>query len=82
VSELRAVRDSVLATAAEQAPGDSADQTLISNTVLQDFRMIVAPTAPAAGAIGLSPEQLGLLHCRHVEPVRTLPLNVRKNANA
>jgi arginine N-succinyltransferase len=81
VSELRAVRDSVLASAAEQAPGDSAELTLISNTVLQDFRMIVASTAPGAGAIGLSSDQLELLHCRHGDQVRTLSLNVRKNAN-
>jgi arginine N-succinyltransferase len=82
VSELRAVRDSVLATATEQAPEDSADQTLISNTVLQDFRMIVASSAPGANGIGLSAAQLDLLHCRHGDQVRTLPLNVRKNANA
>jgi arginine N-succinyltransferase len=82
VSELRAVRDSVLATAAEQAPGDSADQTLISNTVLQDFRMIVAAAAPGANGIGLSAAQLDLLHCRHGDQLRTLPLNVRKNQNA
>jgi arginine N-succinyltransferase len=82
VSELRALRDSVLATAAEQAPDDNADQTLISNTVLQDFRMIVAATAPGAGGIGLSAEQLELLHCRHGDQVRALSLNARKNANA
>jgi arginine N-succinyltransferase len=82
VSELRAVRDSVLATAAEQAPGDSADQTLIANTVLQDFRMIVAAAAPGTNGIGLSAAQLDLLHCRHGDQLRTLPLNVRKNQNA
>jgi arginine N-succinyltransferase len=82
VAELRAVRDSVLATTAEQAPHDSTDQTLISNTVLQDFRMIVAATAPGAGGIGLSAEQLDLLHCRHGDQVRALSLNVRKNPNA
>jgi arginine N-succinyltransferase len=81
VSELRAVRDSVLATAVEQGPADSADQTLISNTVLQDFRMIVAATAPGAGGIGLSAAQLELLHCRHGDQVRALPLNVRKHTN-
>jgi arginine N-succinyltransferase len=82
VAELRAMRDSVLATAAEQAPHDSADQTLISNTVLQDFRMIVAATAPGAGGIGLSAGQLNLLHCRHGDQVRALSLNVRRNPNA
>jgi arginine N-succinyltransferase len=49
--------------------------------VLQDFRMIVARSTPAAGAIALSAAQLGLLHCAHGDPVRTLPLNVRKNPN-
>jgi arginine N-succinyltransferase len=81
VSELRAVRDSVLATATEQALEDSADLTLVSNTVLQDFRMIVAPSAAGPGGIGLSAAQLDLLQCRHGDQVRTLSLNARKNAN-
>jgi arginine N-succinyltransferase len=81
VAELRSVRDSVLVAATEALPLGESEQTLISNTVLQDFRMIVAASTPAAGAIGLSAAQLQLLHCAHGDPVRTLPLNVRKNAN-
>ena len=81
VSELRAVRDSALVTAAEGAPSPESEQTLISNTVLQDFRMIVAQSTPATGAIDLSAAQLELLHCAHGDQLRTLPLNVRKNAH-
>jgi arginine N-succinyltransferase len=82
VSELRAVRDSVLVTAVEGAAPPDSEHTLISNTVLQDFRMIVAHSTPGAGAIALTAAQLGLLHCQHGEQLRTLPLNVRKNVNA
>ena len=81
VSELRAVRDSTLVAAAEGAPSGESEQTLISNTVLRDFRMIVAESTPAAGAIALSVAQLDLLQCAHGDQLRTLPLNVRKNAN-
>jgi arginine N-succinyltransferase len=81
VSELRAVRDSALVTAAEGAPAAESEQTLISNTVLQDFRMIVAQSTPSAGAVALSAAQLELLHCAHGDQLRTLPLNVRKNAH-
>jgi arginine N-succinyltransferase len=81
VAELRSVRDSVVNAATEAAAPAESEQTLISNTVLQDFRMIVARSTPAAGAIALSAAQLGLLHCAHGDPVRTLPLNVRKNPN-
>ncbi|MDQ2990518.1 MAG: arginine N-succinyltransferase, partial [Pseudomonadota bacterium] len=63
------------------APPDS-EHTLISNTVLQDFRMIVASSTPAAGEIALTAAQLELLHCHHGDQLRTLPLNVRKNVNA
>ncbi|MBC7455361.1 MAG: arginine N-succinyltransferase [Massilia sp.] len=99
VSELRAMRDSVLVTAEPGPPAQdaqaaqqlaaeaatnaakqpAADATLISNTVLHDFRIIVAPAAPAAGSMVLSPAQLELLHCQRGDPLRVLPLNVRKN---
>jgi arginine N-succinyltransferase len=78
VSELR---DSALVTAAEGLPSAEPEHTLISNTVLKDFRMIVAQSTPATGAIALSAAQLELLHCTHGDQLRTLPLNVRKNVN-
>jgi arginine N-succinyltransferase len=81
VAELRSVRDSAIVAATEAVAPAESEQTLISNTVLQDFRMIVARSTPAGGALALSAAQLGLLHCAHGDPVRTLPLNVRKNAN-
>jgi arginine N-succinyltransferase len=82
VSELRAVRQSELVTAVEGASPENSGHTLVSNTVMQDFRMIVAPSAPDAHSIALTAAQLELLHCQHGEQVRTLPLNTRKNTNA
>ena len=84
VAELRSVRDSAVVAAAEGAPlsESESEPTLVSNTLLQDFRMIVACSTPAAGAIALSAAQLDLLHCGHGDPLRTLPLYVRKNAHA
>ena len=81
VSELRAVRDSMVLTAAQGAAPPDSDQVLISNTVLRDFRMIVAEASPAGGAIALTAAQLALLRCEQGDPLRTLPLNVRKNTN-
>ena len=76
------MRDSAIVAATEAAAAEESEHTLISNTVLQDFRMIVACSTPAAGAIALSAAQLDLLHCGHGDPLRTLPLYVRKNAHA
>ena len=55
---------------------------LVSNTTLHDFRMIVAQ-APvrSSGKIALSASELALLHCQRGDQVRTLSLNVRKNAH-
>ena len=89
VSELRAMRDSVLANLAGEtdvqagaagacAPRE-AEPLLVSNTQMSDFRMIVAHAAPVAGKLALSADEMALLHCQEGEPVRTLPLNVRKN---
>jgi arginine N-succinyltransferase len=82
VSELRALRDSALLVAAGGKAGQEAEPTLVSNTVMQDFRLIVAHANPAAGKIDLSPAQLQLLHCQAGDQVRALSLNVRKNPHA
>jgi arginine N-succinyltransferase len=81
VSELRAVRNSVLALAEEGAPQGETDQVLVSNTKLPDFRMILAQAAPGASRVALSAHELAQLHCQAGDEVRTLSLNVRKNAN-
>jgi arginine N-succinyltransferase len=86
VSELRAMRDSVLMTAEADLDADATippetEPLLVSNTDLKDFRLIVAPCAADAGRITLSPAQLDLLHCHSGDQVRTLSLNVRKNSN-
>ena len=82
VSELRAVRQSEIVTVTEGVAPPNSDHTLVSNTVMQDFRMIVACAAPSSDAIALTTAQLELLHCAHGDQVRTLPLNSRKNTNA
>jgi arginine N-succinyltransferase len=85
VGELRAVRNSVLAVAEEgqeAAGGEGSDHVLVSNTRMSDFRMILAQAVPGAAKVALSARELSLLHCQAGDEVRTLSLNVRKNANA
>lgn len=77
------MRDSVLLTteACSTRGGVRGEPQLVSNTVLQDFRMIVAHANPKAGFIDLSTDELALLHCGLGESVRTLPLNLRKHVH-
>ena len=79
VSELRALRDSMIVVAEAGAPATDGEPMLVSNTVLKDFRMIVTNTNPVAGEIALTPSELELLHCQSGDSIRTLPLSVRKN---
>ena len=88
VSELRAVRDSVLAVAAEGLPaldhGKSVHDTehmLVSNTNLNDFRMILTRAVPGASSVVLTPDELAQLRCVAGDNVRTLTLNTRKSAH-
>ena len=87
VSELRAMRDSELATVerdtdtAHACALHTTEPYLVSNTVMQDFRMILTDANPSDGSIDLSKEEQALLHCHSGETVRTLSLNVRKNQN-
>lgn len=85
VSELRAIRDSELATIARDddmvhacAPA-TTEPTLVSNTTLRDFRMIISEAGNVNGSIDLSSAEQQLLRCGTGATVRTLPLNVRKN---
>jgi arginine N-succinyltransferase len=87
ISELRALRESALASVATVAPArqsgaDDREPFLISNTVLKDFRMIVSHANPDHGQITLSEQEQVLLGCHAGDPVRTLSLNARKNVNA
>jgi arginine N-succinyltransferase len=81
VSELRAVRDSVLATADEGSPEGETNYLLVSNTRLSDFRMILTQGGIGEQRVALSAQELSQLHCQAGDPVRTLALNVRKNIN-
>ena len=84
VSELRAMRDSTVAiadTSPNALVSQDAEPLLVSNTRLEDFRMIVTNTNPVAGKIALSPSELELLHCQSGDSIRTLSLSVRKNVH-
>jgi arginine N-succinyltransferase len=81
VSELRAMRDSAVMTLDPAASSSDTEPLLVSNTVLQDFRMIVSQANPVSGKLALSASEMALLHCQSGDQVRTLPLNVRKNAH-
>ena len=85
VSELRAIRDSELAVVARDddivhacAPA-TTEPTLVSNTTLKDFRMIVSDAVSVNGGIDLSSAEQRLLRCTTGATVRTLPLNVKKS---
>jgi arginine N-succinyltransferase len=80
VGELRAVRDSVQAIAVEGSEGsalntEEAVPVLVSNTVLGDFRMIVARSIPGAARVTLTPAEMALLRVQAGDAVRTLSLN-------
>jgi arginine N-succinyltransferase len=79
VKELRSVRDSVLRVAAEGRPEGETECLLVSNTKLDDFRMVLGQTTIEGAEVALSAQELALLHVQAGDPVRTLSLNVRKN---
>ena len=81
VSELRAMRDSMLVVVDDYAAGSETEPLLVSNTAMQDFRLIVTSTNPAGGKLALTDDELALLHAKGGDLLRTLPLNVRKNAH-
>lgn len=81
VSELRAMRESVLATIDESAVSEDTEPVIVSNTTMQDFRMILTRTNPVGQRIALPAQDRELLHCEPGQQVRALSLNVRKNAN-
>ena len=85
VSELRAVRDSVLATAVvadgAHAQDHETEHMLVSNTRLDDFRMILTRAVAGATRVALTPQELALLRCEAGDDVRTLTLITRKSAH-
>jgi arginine N-succinyltransferase len=81
VSELRAVRDSLLAVAGEGRPDGGTDHVMVSNIGLSDFRMILTQSRFGDARVALSAQELSQLHCQAGDQVRTLSLNVRKNIN-
>jgi arginine N-succinyltransferase len=83
VSELRALRESVLAMvepAADRTASDaSAPPLLVANTVMRDFRVIAAHVSPGRGRIALSDGDRSLLACDVGDPVRAMRLTPQKN---
>ena len=75
VGELRAVRDSVQAIAIEGAHDEDGVPVLVSNTLLGDFRMIVARSIPGAASVALTHAEMALLRVQAGDAVRTLSLN-------
>ena len=69
------------AEAGAKAGGGQAGPYLVSNTVLNDFRVLVSASAPADARIVLSQDEQALLHGHPGDPVRTLPLNPRKSSH-
>jgi arginine N-succinyltransferase len=81
VSELRALRESALATVDDSAVSDEREPVIVSNTTMADFRMILVQGSVTGGRIALTDSEQQLLNCRSGDQVRTLTLNVRKNAH-
>ena len=81
VSELRALRDSKLAMVDASALSGEPETLMVSNTALNDFRVILTQTSPVDSKIALSEQELALLHCQNGEPVRTLALNMRTKSH-
>ncbi len=80
VRELRAMRESALSVI-DGNPGVATvggDPYLVSNTVLRDFRMILANVTPDHGRIALSEDDQKLLQCQAGDAVRTLSLNLKR----
>lgn len=83
VSELRAVRESVLAIIdTAESESEEINSVLISNTNLADFRVIAAAVNPQQGRVALSSADQDLLACSQGDPVRTMPINSRSAAHA
>ncbi|MCG2586675.1 arginine N-succinyltransferase [Massilia sp. TS11] len=78
VSELRALRESTLCTVDAAAASADSEPLLVSNTDMQNFRMIVARSNPVGGRIALSAAEQDLLQVGAGASVRTLSLNIRK----
>jgi arginine N-succinyltransferase len=77
VRELRALRESALALIATANAGSSRDNpVLVANTLMHDFRVIAAATAPPErGHLALTAADQTLLGCRSGDTVRTLSMN-------
>jgi arginine N-succinyltransferase len=83
VSELRALRESMLVPAGDViATAEDGDTMLISNTDLGNFRVIAASAPTPEAGITLSSGQQALLGCGVTDEVRTMPLNPRKHTHA
>ena len=82
VRELRAMRESALSVidGNPSVAEIGGEDTLVSNTFMRDFRVIVTPANPDHGRIALSDADQQLLACQPGDAVRTLSLNLRKSS--
>jgi arginine N-succinyltransferase len=78
VKDLRAVRDSELVqVSVSDTPVQGATApTLVANTSIHNYRIIVSEIASEHGAIVLTKEQTSALQCPANGQVRVVPLNI------
>lgn len=83
---LRSLRLSKLMGVMDDADIDNQtlvqEHTLVANTDLQDYRIIVSDIAPENGQIYLNKEQQQVLCCTPQSQVRVMPLNIKKEGHA
>ena len=75
ISELRAIRESQLATIDDSAQTAAEHAVLIATVAMQDFRIIAARAVVTQGRIALNAQECQLLDCQPGDAVRTMPLN-------
>jgi arginine N-succinyltransferase len=82
VSELRSLRESELAIVGTSVVAEAGDPSLVSSTVLKDFRVIVSNSYGDHERLALPEAEQKLLACTAGSPVRTMSLNPKKTHHA
>jgi arginine N-succinyltransferase len=66
----------------ENAQGRDASPMLVSNTLIQDFRVLVVDAQPEQGRLALTEQQQSLLACGVGDPVRTMSVIPKRPVHA